>query len=441
MKRIDRKYCGQDRCRFLLPVAITEQESKAQYHFRQLAFLSGKIKRTIVLPNVDSSHLGACRKQPFDFYYGDEWLKKNSGHFNYITMQQFKQWLHERHNVKAIPTGQEIFLEIDLNFPHLSKAVNCFKDQFDFTHRPRSHFPIDDPETVSRRSGNFTEMFINILKDETRQKEYLAQRLKDNSIVKNSKLNSELDVIHLYYDRRFGYIEEPQVEEPLTYHSRWSGIADSIAQQLQPFVAVHWRMERLEPLSNLKPCAESLLKKLTTLQQQHQDDNQVSYNDPIDDDYNQDDQDDNNDDEKKKALNVFLLTDYPHLLTSPLAKPESMSFKLSELHQEHHEAVRYLYQHVNVTLTTLNHSNIPYQDLPSENWNLIPVDPLAKPSDKSILGIVDKLVAIRAQWFLFGEASVCGKDSSFTRRIRMERQQHYRAGDQHIISPFDEFGL
>lgn len=28
MKRIDRKYCGQDRCRFLLPVAITEQGNK-----------------------------------------------------------------------------------------------------------------------------------------------------------------------------------------------------------------------------------------------------------------------------------------------------------------------------------------------------------------------------------------------------------------------------
>ncbi|CAO3615045.1 unnamed protein product [Cunninghamella blakesleeana] len=343
-------------------------------------------------------------------------------------MEQFKRWVEERHAIRSIPTGQEIFIEIDKNFPHLSKAVNCFKDKFDFTHRPRSRFPVDDPETTSKRIGNFTEIFLNKLSDETRFKEYVLERNKvtfqqNNNDDENNdsmeallkKYQQELDVIHLYYDRRFGYIEEPQVEIPLNYHSRWEKIADSIAQQLEPFVAVHWRMERLEPLSHLKPCAEELVRKLTIIQQQQQ--------------------------QKEKELNVFLLTDYPHLLQSPKAKPESMSFKLSELHQEHHEAIEYLYHHVNVTLTTLLQPNIPYQDLPAEHWNLIPVHPIARPPDKSILGIVDKLVAIRAQWFLYGEASICGKDSSFTRRIRLERQNNYKLGDQRIISPVDMFSL
>ncbi|KAI8077733.1 uncharacterized protein BX664DRAFT_318312 [Halteromyces radiatus] len=402
VQQINKKYCGYDQCRFILPIAITEQESKAQYHFRQLAFLSGKLKRTIVLPNVHSSHLGACRQHPFDFYYDYTWLDKNKQFFNYITMEQFQQWIQERHTVQAVPSGQEVFIEIDETYPHLAKSTNCFQHLFDFTYRPRRRYQLEDPELESKRIGNYTEILLNALGDDERRKDY-----QNNN---NNKDIPDLEVIHLFYDRRFGYIEEPQVEEPLGYHQRWTSLADQIAKQLQPFVAIHWRMERLEPVSNMQLCAEELVRKL-----------------------------DHIDDSGKK--NVFLLTDYPHLLTSPLAKPESMSFKLNELRPEHHDAIRYLYERTNVTLTTLQRQDIPYDDLPKQNWNLIPVEAMSKPADKSILGIVDKLVAIRAQWFLYGQPGVCGKDSSFTRRIQYERITAYQHGDPNIMSPFDTFKL
>lgn len=213
---------------------------------------------------------------------------------------------------------------------------------------------------------------------------------------------------------RFGYIEEPQVHVPLTYNQRWINLADQIAERLQPFVAIHWRMERLEPVSNMVPCAESLVTKVQAIESEH--------NEP---------------------LKLFLLTDYPHLLRSSVATPESMSFKLSELTQDHHDAIEYVYERLDVTVTTLQKENqpIPYHELPAEHWNIITVPPYAKPPDMSVLGIVDKLVAMRAQYFLAGKPAVCAKSSSFTKRIATQRQQAYESGDPNIILPMDTFSL
>ncbi|KAI9318630.1 hypothetical protein BX666DRAFT_1929848 [Dichotomocladium elegans] len=403
-RQIDLKYCGRDRCRFMLPVAITEQESKAQEHFRQLAFLSGMLDRTIVLPNVHSSHLGACRHFPFSFYYGDEWLENNKAHFNYITMEEFREWVEERtHGYGAKPSSQEVIVDINPDFHFLDKTENCFKNVLDYSVWPTHHFTLEDPEMFSKRVGNYTDILLNQLKDETRLMDYQGEPGDEN-----------LDVISLYYDRRFTYIENPEAHVPLTYNKRWNTLADQIAKNLQPFVAIHWRMERLEPISNLVPCAKSLVSKVQKIEQEHD-----------------------------KPLKLFLLTDYPHLLNTSRATPESMSFKLNELRPEHHDAIAYVYEHLDVTVTTLQKESqpIPYDELPEKHWNIIAVPPYAKPADMSVLGIVDKLVAMRAQYFLAGKPAVCGKSSSFTKRISTGRQKAYSNGDPNIILPVDTFSV
>ncbi|CDH56897.1 hypothetical protein RO3G_11163 [Lichtheimia corymbifera JMRC:FSU:9682] len=391
-RQIDLKYCGRDRCQFVLPVAITEQESKAQEHFRHLAFLSGALDRTIVLPNVHSSHLGACRHFPFSFYYDNAWLDNNRRFFRYMTMEDFRDWISERREIDTIPTSRELTIDINPNFKFLDNANNCFKDLLDYSSYPPTHFTLEDPEMFSKRVGNYTEMLL----------EAFQQNQED------------VDVISLFYDRRFGYIEHPEVEIPLPYNNRWEQLADQIAEQLQPFVAIHWRMERLEALDNLVPCAESLVRKIHEIESIHQ-----------------------------QPLKVFLLTDYPHLLRTSKATPESMSFKLNELQQQHHDAIQYLYEHVDVTVTTLQRKNqpVPYDELPAKNWNVITVPPYAKPADPSVLGIVDKLVAMRAQYFLAGEPGVCAKSSSFTKRIMLEREAAFNAGNPQIVVPVDTFSL
>ncbi|KAG0183427.1 hypothetical protein DFQ28_003199 [Apophysomyces sp. BC1034] len=313
-------------------------------------------------------------------------------------MEDFQRWLDERRQAQSIPIGQEVSIELTKNTP---LPDNCFKDMMDFTYRPRSQLELDDPEVASHRKGNYTEIFLDRLSDETRKLEYTGPATDIPPV----------DVINLYYDRRFTFIKNKSANTPLTYSAQWTALADQIAEKLTPFVAVHWRMERLEPLQNLMPCAQRLVEKVQALS-------------------------------RGQPINVFLLTDYPHLLMTSKAKPESMSFKLEELQQEHHDAMKFVYEQINVTLTTLQRPGdvIPYNELPP-GWSLIPIDSMAYPADSSVLGIIDKLVAIRAQWFLAGEPGKCGKASSFTRRIIYERLRSYQAGSTVIQEPMDIFKL
>ncbi|KAI9010363.1 hypothetical protein CLU79DRAFT_773419 [Phycomyces nitens] len=404
MRLINQKYCGHDTCRFILPIVITEQESKAQEHFRQIAYLSGYVDRTIVLPNVHNSHMGACRQRPFSFYYSYSWLNKNKHAFEYISLRHFNMWLKERNELDRSPVGQEVYLESNGN-PNYLELPNCFKNHM-IIDRPESHFYLEDHEHFEKRPGNYTELLTGALSDEARNQDYINHfgATEEPPIV---------DVIQLYYDRRFPFIQDPSANEPLSYSDTWTSLADQIAKQLEPFVAVHWRMERLMPLDNMVVCAASLVNKVKDV---------VG---------------------SSEVPNVFLLTDYPHLLTTSKAQPESMSFKLYQLKPQHHLAIKYVYERLNVTLTTIDQGpdSIPYDELPSQNWNILPISPYADPVDISILGIIDKLIAMRAQWFLAGEPGVCGKSSSFTRRIVIERQMLYDAGDKKIILPVDTFTL
>jgi hypothetical protein len=221
----------------------------------------------------------------------------------------------------------------------------------------------------------------------------------------------------LFFHNRFKFIENPEAQNPLTYNQRWVDIADTISSQLKPFMAIHWRMEQLEPVSNLLPCAEDLVDKIHQLESKG--DKKI----------------------KAKHPNVFLLTDYPHLLNTTGAKPESNSFHLNQLKSEHHNAIEYLYTHLNITLTSLEDQNIPYAELP-QNWHILPIDTQnATPVDRSILGIVDKLVAMRAQWFFAGKPGICAKSSSFTGRISKSREKAFKHGDENIISPLATFNL
>ncbi|OBZ88936.1 hypothetical protein A0J61_03023 [Choanephora cucurbitarum] len=386
-KHIDRAFCGQDRCRFLLPVAITEQESKAQMHFRQLAFLAGQLNRTIVLPNVYHSHMGSCLPYSFDFYYDQEWLDRNDKHFKYITMAAFKQWIEARHQESAIPTGQEIYVQGSRKSKLLKRIKNCFYQAFDFSQRPVVNYQFLDHSKVPK-DINLNKVMTSLLSDQARHHE--------------SALEEPVDVINLYYDRRYMFLHHPQAARPLSYNPHWSQVANQIVEQLKPFIAIHWRMERLEPVSNLLPCAKNLVEQV----------------------------------QQMNHTNVFLLTDYPHLLNN---RPESNSFRPSQLVPEHHQAIEYLYRHLNVTLTAV----APVPSNVSDRWHVVPIQSTQDdrfPQDKSVLGIVDKLVAMQAQWFFAGKPDVCAKRSSFTARIidsRKKAMKHHTQGDLEPVKTFD----
>ncbi|KAK0421441.1 hypothetical protein EV421DRAFT_1680442, partial [Armillaria borealis] len=61
--------------RFLFPARISEQESKARSHLVQIIQLSKELNRTVVLPKVGKSRMGACQPLDFDTYYDVEKLR------------------------------------------------------------------------------------------------------------------------------------------------------------------------------------------------------------------------------------------------------------------------------------------------------------------------------------------------------------------------------
>ena len=82
-------------CRFLLPLRISEQESKARMHFSQIAELAARLNRTLVLPNVGKSKIGACFKWSFGTYYDSQSLADNSGNLDrFVALDDFRGWLH-----------------------------------------------------------------------------------------------------------------------------------------------------------------------------------------------------------------------------------------------------------------------------------------------------------------------------------------------------------
>lgn len=245
----------------------------------------------------------------------------------------------------------------------------------------------------------------------------------------------------VYY--RFPFIHNPAAESPIPYSDHVTSQAESIANSLSPYWAVHWRTERVEPASNLVDCAHALVDYfdlraplMTTLS-----------NSTITDTDNP-----NDEQQKQKQPTLFLLTDYPHVFdeedvneaitnngTSNKMKPASASFSPSSLTVHHHQAIQYVYQHLQVHVTHLDQepSSLPSLSTlgaPPANWTIVPISYDIARHDPGWLGILDKLLAMRADGFLAGAPGVCGRKSSFTNQIMNERLDHPRIN---VIDYFD----
>ncbi|OZJ03681.1 hypothetical protein BZG36_03536 [Bifiguratus adelaidae] len=321
-------------------------------------------------------------------------------YFDYITMADFVRWLEERNAVESAPkpSSQDFFILANANNTFLDQNDSCLAHLTDPSGRPPIYTEIVDPENVARRKRNVTEHMLEVLGSR-------YNKFGEAISLGGGSDTDDTEVVNVFYDRRFPFIDNEDSLVPIAYSSKWHNIADTLANQLYPFIAVHWRMERLDPLSNLVPCAVSLVRAIDEIVQ---DQARNPYYPQI--------------------PNIFLLTDYPHLLDQG-DTTESQSFKKSEIFQQHHDAIHYLYTHYPLHLTTFESPStppIPHDKLPA-NWTVIPVSHYPDvPDDASTLGIVDKLVAMNANWFIAGEAQVCGKRSSFTTRIIDEREQIYQ---------------
>ncbi|KAI7879429.1 hypothetical protein K492DRAFT_178632 [Lichtheimia hyalospora FSU 10163] len=387
LRRIDEKYCGGP-CRFMLPIFIMEQESKAQMHFRQLAFLSGMLNRTVVLPNVGGSRLGACLEHDFDFYYSSQWAVDHADDFSTISMENFSSWVKERLAVGFPATSQTFHVHLDLDHKQIQEPGNCFADWMD-TSRPDRRIYLHDTGNARRRKGYQDVLF-----------KFFSQTMEDP------------EVVSTYYDRRYPFIHNPAAQAPIPYNERITNLVKDVANDLSPYWAVHWRTERVEPPENLVGCAESLIDMVHNSQQQAQP-------------------------------RLVMLTDYPHVFSQEAIqqalednpheegmKPASASFPEHALTKYHHMAFQYVYNNIQVQVTNLGQGadNVT----PPANWTVLPISPQVAGHDSGVLGIIDKLLAIHADVFIAGEPGICARRSSFTARIIDERI--LRRGDDTSIT-------
>lgn len=445
--RIDLKYCNGP-CRFLNLYHIPEQgkysrsislfclyticlpiclETRAQVHVRHFAFTAGLLNRTLILPNVENSRIGSCLSHPFDYYYDVKWADSNSDSFKYITMDNFKAWLIERKKYQ-VPASDQLMSIYDFEHDPNPKVTDRYRHCFHNYTVPKSRF-----NEVMAWEPNLQEFrkigeqrVIKFLRGRSIEGTSLFEHDDTEIIHVDVKRGYYINTIQkfcrylFYLFIRDNFSHNPKAKERIKYSSELLNLADQTADQLGPYVAVHWRMETIRHTQNLVGCAKGLV--------------QTIINEPI-----------------YQNLSVFLLTDYPHSFSEEqqtLAIEDNVTkddldqwlYSTSDTFHRvlftpnHHMAIRMLYKNYPFTLFE---TKITSQES-IKNWNLLAIPEHLKKSnnrnkagliDSGWLGILDKLTAIRSRYFIAGEPFVCARRSTFTAQIMDEKNSRSNSAE------------
>lgn len=451
---VDMRYCGMSPCKFLFPARIGEQESKAQIHLFQLAQLSKELGRILVLPNIHQGRLGACQKFGFGQYF--EVGSLDSFGVKTITQGEFQRWVHER---RIAPTAQisvvdatidggswpwskggfHIELEKPPTWDYLIKRSCMNRYHLDWSKH--QIFPIiyeKDYFSNKRRGDAFAK---ELIKSFTQDDMALGRglTLDEATAVNAAEGDRDLaDVLVVHTDLRHPFMNLPSgaynlgnppplPHAPLKYAKRWSSLATSLSKRMYPYIAVHWRME-LVPPENLPQCALDLvemLKDISKGQVPSATSNRRAKS------------------AIPKVKTIYLATDYP--LEDPDGGKNGIkhSGTFKEITDQHHEAIRLLKKGLGETdlrLTTLllevanakEPMQVPAGDdadadqdeatMLAEPIEEIPMDIV----DPGLLGIIDKMVAIRSQIFVSGQPR-CARKSSFSGQIINERRTSHKS--------------
>ena len=404
---LDIELCGFTSCRLLLPAFIGEQESKARRHLLQLAHLAHVLNRTLVLPNVARSRLGTCAKWEFALYYESPDVPGKQ-----VSFGAFRRWVALRaarprvQVVEVLPvrpastrgdaeTGGQVIFSVatglrDLGFAEVT--ISASRDPAAMAHnhclrvRARNaHFGDFSPVDVYPNPSASASATASMRRDDWFSfGQGLVAALSSPVIAAASKRANvsmliEPDVLLLNWELRHAVFPlAPDIT--LAYARRWMDVATSLATRLQPFIAVHWRMERVLP-SALPSCAPLLVATLSALLT-----------------------------DTPGITAVYLATDYP---TEGTDAPHSGTFRVGE---EHHVAMRRFERMfaeadavrdggVRLTgfVSELGGGGLGGMSEEGEESGVTRVD-----LDAGLMGIVDKMVATQATLFVSGGPS-CGK--------------------------------
>ena len=431
-------YCSGP-CRFLLPVRIGEQESKARLHLGQLLILARRLNRTIVLPNVGKSRMSACSKWQFGAYYDTNGLVHKRDTLDSrlaVDLEEFAKWVDKR---LAPPSSFVVSME---SIPRNRRDVDVVGSQ---TEPEGAPFIIDnteaDPKILSclesrfpRLGSSLSETILSISfnahKIEPGASTHLVHLLSNKPDIMDTNANfdlmtgpgydhtsrysnfsypslADIDVLILDYDLRHPlFSESPRPNFNLHYAPMLYNLADRLSDNVGPFLGVHWRMENV-PVQNLAWCAASLVNTLHALLQ----DEAMG----------------------KHIRHVWLATDYPRPLSTivdrlrflPVARQMSIGGDGKPLHDyaplERSSTFKALTSEHDNAIGMLAEAFQPGGDL--DTWELTDLAEQLRRhpyvegrfelnetllSDPGVFGILDKLVIVQAKAFVSGSTD-CGK--------------------------------
>ncbi|KAF5327721.1 hypothetical protein D9619_003983 [Psilocybe cf. subviscida] len=464
-------------CRFLLPLRIAEQESKARIHLTQVARLARELNRTLVLPQVGKSKIGACFKWELSSYYdvaslgisarpgaemgpdvGSVKDGVGTGDFEwFVELDDFHDWLAERTAgiVADQPSSQLVSVgpalppgvpfRRDLVYSNEDVSVygygefgawerdlpGCFPSKFRalaletmpvFMSAP---IPVGKDGSIKSIGNSVLEAFAAVSApvralaagvDDTQAPIGSASHPASGSPsgLDGSSPSLSPEVLVVNWDLRQPIFGDPlSIGKGLQYSPYMHEIADRYAPS-SDFLVVQWRMETVDP-NLLDACAHSLVDVLHGI-----------LHDPA---------------LSSNITTVWFASDYPrsvvknrkfHQHLGTVAK--SGTFK--DFDTRHEVAVDIL--------------RVAFEDGGDLSaWRLTDLIEAAEEDgeedeeflkDSGALGIVDKLVSINANVFVSG-SSRCSRRSSFTKQVVDGRKERMiQSGTSRLQNTVDVFG-
>ncbi|GAA5960091.1 hypothetical protein JCM21900_003433 [Sporobolomyces salmonicolor] len=414
--------------RFILVGWMGEQETKAQAHLYQLGLLALALNRTLVLPGVKRSRFGTCYSaNPFSLYYAADSL--DTFNIPYITSDDFFAWTERQ---RSPPSAQSITLARgdpvpaeSVSFPPDKMCLSAARLDW-AKHEPQAYFSSSNDWKNASVRAQFAEQVVGSL---------LRQDDPDSMAVSSSSSDSPSSshapsVLVFQFNLRYPFLTPSSIAtlspyafptpRPYTYFPyspHWTALGHSIAQNLSPYVAIHWRTETLD-VDRIAPCGQQLVHKLREIREKH-----------------------------PEVKTLYLATDYPlELLRDgrPHAEGDVMAHSGTmgkTLTPAHHDAMRSF-------LDALERSNEAGEEgrfrlttfleeqrrvpLPQELRELLPPGSSGlEDLDGAIVGIVDKIVLSEAELFYAGlpvsgsPRDGCAKMSQFTTQVESRRSEAF----------------
>ncbi|KAK0500079.1 hypothetical protein EDD18DRAFT_1148350 [Armillaria luteobubalina] len=363
--------------RFLFPVRISEQESKARSHLAQIIQLSKVLNRTLVLPKVGKSRMGACQALDFEVYYDVEMLGADV-----ISLDEFQRGSSRQSAQiltlawKASPNVTSPSMTIDEINVHLvqndvSSLPECLRTQFG---------------TLDFRG--FDAVYLN----PSRLKKLIFKELV--AIVQTYQ--GDPDVLVVNYDLRYPIFPASSTLQ-LAYSPSLLSLASRLAPQ-EEYVMVHWRMESV-PHDALSQCAYALIDALHSA----------------------------------GIRKVWFASDYPYALRGPRLTATRKSSTFRDFGERHTEAV-------DVLLGAFDQGgDLQGFEILELGERLEGSEPLM--ADSGVLGILDKLIGMNASFFLSAAPGCGRKSSFTRQIIDGRISEFDEAKDHHRLrNVVDYFG-